>query len=337
MQNNIPLKDKNWFKTGGSAQHYCEPQNEFEFQEALKFASKKNLKIFVLGCGANILISDEGFKGLVIKPLLQNITLNNSQETVTAQTGVCLSQLIDFCLDNNLIGLEEFSGIPASIGGAVYINIHYFNHFLSDFLIQAKVINKKMEKILSVDKNWFNFGYNYSTLHKTDYYLLEATFQLRKVNDLKAAYAKGKSDERKKQRQMRYPTKNTCGSFFRNFHEKEVSLKINNKKIINVAYYLDKLGIKGTLCHNKALVCHQHANMIVTQKGATSSDVINLAQKMQLLVFEKYGILAQPECQFVGFKKHPLLTLGKLNNFSSTTIFGQNMSKQKAFEEKLSS
>jgi len=313
IQNNIPLKDKNWFKTGENAMLYCEPQNELQFQQALEFASKNKLKTFVLGCGANVLISDEGFNGLVIKPNMQNITLNNLQETVTAQAGVTMHQLINFCFDNNLIGLEEFSGVPASIGGAVYINIHYFHYFLSDFIIKAKVIDKQTMEIFTVDKNWFNFSYNYSTLCKKEHYLIEATFKLKKVDSFDNAYAKGKSDERKKQREIRYPNKNTCGSFFRNFHEEEINLKINNKKIIYVAYYLDKLGIKGSLCHNKASVSYQHANMIVTQEGATTSDVINLAQKMQSLVFEKYGILPQPECQFVGFSKYPLLLTEQLN------------------------
>ncbi len=304
IQQNISLKNKNWFQTGGNAKFYCEPANETEFQETLKFSQDKNLKIFVLGSGANILISDNGFAGLVIKPNLNKIIIKD--EVLTAQAGVTIENLINYSLDNNLIGLEEFSGIPGTVGGSVFINIHYFNYFLSDFLVSAKVINKKTELIKTVDKTWFHFGYDKSKLFDKEYFLVSATFKLKKASDLEIAYLKGKRDERTKQRNNRYPTSNTCGSFFRNFHENEVNLKINNEAITFIAYYLDKIGIKGNLCVGKACVSYQHANMIVTQKGATSSDVINLAQKMQQLVFENFGIIPQPECQLIGFKDWPL-------------------------------
>src|SRR5581483_2365597 len=81
IQINIPLHDKNWFKTGGSARYYCEPQSNYEFQQAIQFAHAQNLAIFILGEGANILISDEGFDGLVIRPLLKEITRREYNET----------------------------------------------------------------------------------------------------------------------------------------------------------------------------------------------------------------------------------------------------------------
>src|SRR5690606_7761801 len=100
---------------------------------------------------------------------------------------------------------------------------------------------------------------------------------------------------------------NTCGSFFRNFLPHEVTLEIHDKKIIFVAYYLDKIGIKGSLQKGGALVSRQHANMIVNTGNATSSDVIAIALEMQKLVYEQFGIIPQPECQLVGFKEYPLL------------------------------
>jgi len=77
--------------------------------------------------------------------------------------GVDLQDLINFCLENGLVGLEEFSGIPGSIGGCAYINIHYFEHLLSDYLVRARVIDKTIGEILDVDNAWFAFGYNKST------------------------------------------------------------------------------------------------------------------------------------------------------------------------------
>ncbi len=303
----VSLNDKNWFKTGGLAKFFCTAGTELEFQEALEFAHKNNLQIFVLGEGANVLISDEGFDGLVIKPALKDIFIYKNEELIEAQAGVNIQDLIDYCLKNNLIELEEFSGIPGTVGGSIYINIHYFDRFLSDFLSYAKVIEKTSGKIIKVDKSWFNFGYDTSRLHEKNYYLISATFNLEKTNDIKTAYAKGRRDEIIRHRKRRYPTSNTCGSFFRNFEEHEINFEIENKKIPYIAYYLDKIGVKGELRVGNAIVSHQHANMLATLPNATSSDVVNLAKKIQQLVSDKFGIIPKPECQLIGFEEYPLL------------------------------
>jgi UDP-N-acetylmuramate dehydrogenase len=317
IQKNIPLHDKNWFKTGGPAKYYCEPNSEVEFQEALAFARTNNLDIFVLGQGANILISDDGFDGLVIKPKLNKATSLNSSLfakteelrdaiLITAQSGLSMHDLILFCLDHNIIGLEEFSGIPGTVGGSVYINLHYFEFLLAQFLVEARVIHKKTGVIETVNKDWFAFGYDFSTLHHHEYYLIDATFMLKTASDLEIAYARGRRTEIIRHRESRYPKQGTCGSFFRNFHTDEVTLISNGKKMIYVAYYLDKIGVKGQLRMGDAQVSYQHANMLVNLGNATTQNLIDVARKMQDLVFDQFGVLPQPECELVGFKEYPL-------------------------------
>ena len=142
IQENVPLADKNWFKTGGPARFYCKPKTEFEFAQALQFAQEKNIEIFILGQGANILISDDGFDGLVIHSDLQNIShvnLDAHHALVAAGSGTVFNNLIEYCLQNNLTNLEEFSGIPGTVGGSVFINLHYYDFFLADFLVEAKI------------------------------------------------------------------------------------------------------------------------------------------------------------------------------------------------------
>lgn len=304
---NVSLHDKNWFKTGGTARFFCEPTNSDEFAQALEFARRTNSDIFMLGQGANILISDQGFSGVVIRPLLKEIVVDRALETVCAGAGVEMPDLITTCLQNNLIGLEEFSGIPGTVGGSVYINIHYFQFLLSTFLLSARVIERSTGAVTHVDAEWFNFGYNTSKLQNKDYYLLDVLFKLRHVDDLQAAYAQGRSAEMIRHRLARYPYSRTCGSFFRNFYPEEIPFSINDKKITFVAYYLDKIGVKGVLRNGNAVVSHQHANMIVTLDGACTADVIALAQEMQRRVYENFGIIPQPECQLIGFEKNPLM------------------------------
>jgi len=320
IQSHIPLHDKNWFRTGGRARHFAQPSTALEFQQALTFAHANSLDIFVLGQGANILISDDGFDGLVIQPQLKNITHipHDSHELIQVGAGWVIHDLIDYCLNHNLSGLEEFSGIPGTVGGSVYINLHYFEFLLEQFITQAQVIDKNTGEILTVDRSWFNFGYDQSTLMNKDYYLANATFKLKKISDIEVAYARGRRAEIIRHRAKRYPMTHTCGSFFRNFHDHEVHLTTNGKKLIFVAYYLDKIGVKGALKVGGAIVSHQHANMIVNQGSATSTDIINLAQEMQKLVYNNFGIIPQPECQLVGFKDNPLRMLNNTQSINHT-------------------
>lgn len=310
IQQNVPLKNKTWFNTGGSAAFYCQPSDALEFQEAIAFAQQHALEIFVLGHGANILVSDDGFDGLVIHPNIQTLSITNDQHDqplVTAGAGVSMEKLITYTLEHNCIGLEDFSGIPGSVGGSVYINLHYFDKLIEQFLVTVELIEGTTGTIMTVDKNWFNFGYDQSKLMEHNHYVIAATLRLKKATDLEVAYAKGRSTEIIRHRVSRYPNKNTCGSFFRNFYEHEVTLTVNNKKAIWVAYYLDKIGIKGALKVGDASVSYQHANMLVTGPQATSANVATLARTMQELVLKEFGIIPQPECILVGFKNNPLL------------------------------
>lgn len=299
---NRELKDLNWFKTGGLAKFYCEPITASDFLQALNFADQNHLEFFVLGSGANLLISDAGFDGLVIHPA--NAPCHISEGSIVrASAGVEIQDLIDFCLQNNLIGLEEFSGIPGTVGGSVYINIHYFEFLLSQFLVRARLLDCHSRQIIEVDNTWFEFGYDSSKLHQKQHILIEADFQLNQVDQLTCAYAKGRSAEIARHRQRRYPNQGTCGSFFQNFAQADLIDAKHSNPVVYIAYYLDKLGFKGNLKVGDAIVSHKHANMLVNQGYATSADIISLAQIMQKAVEQEFGLKPKPECQLIGFNE----------------------------------
>lgn len=312
IQTNIPLTNKNWFNTGGPAAFYAAPKDANDFAQALQYAKENDLELFLLGKGANILISDTGFNGFVLHPKIDNIwheDLDAEHALVHAGAGVDMNNLINYCLQHNLTGLEELSGIPGAVGGSVYMNIHYFTFSLGDFLFGATLVHKDTFAVQQVDQAWFNFKYNYSRLMERNHYLTHATFKLKKSTNAQTAFAKGRKVEIIRHRNARYPNTKTCGSFFRNFFDTEVTLHVpgSDKKMIYVAYYLDKIGVKGHLSVGDAVVSHQHANMIVNKGNATSSDIIAVAKQMQTLVKTNFGIVPQPECQLIGFKTYPLL------------------------------
>ena len=312
FKQNIALNDKNWFGTGGTARVFCQPANADDFCCALNYAKDNALNVFVLGEGANILISDEGFDGLVINPV--NAILEISQHPqeddsvlIRAGAGGTFQTLIDFSLKHNVRGLEEFSGIPGSVGGAVYINIHYFEFLLSRFLVSARVLDCETLEIHDVSNEWFEFGYDLSRLHAGTHLLVDASFILKKSSEMETAYAWGKRDEIIRHRERRYPDAGTCGSFFQNFSKSEVVIEEREERVIYVAYYLDKIGVKGTLTAGDAVVSHKHANMIVNRGNASSADIVCLARQMQEKVRDTFGLIPRPECQLVGFKDYPLL------------------------------
>ncbi len=322
LLSNVPLHDKNWFQTGGLARFYCEPKTLDDWKQAILHTQKHQIPLFVFGQGANILISDEGFDGLAIRPIGKNIEIcispilqytDDKQKSshsayVKADAGVILHDLIEWCLNNNILGLEEFSGIPGTVGGSVYINLHYYQFLLEHFLIEAEVLDVENQTIMTVPCSWFNFGYNTSKLHKKKHILISATFALKHATPFECMYARGRRTEIIRHRTARYPSTHTCGSFFSNFDTNEVSIISNGKKMIYVAYYLDKLGIKGELSVGDAIVSYQHANMIVNRGNATSNDIVSLARIMQEKVYEEFGLIPHPECQLIGFKDYPLHT-----------------------------
>lgn len=309
IQSNVPLADKTWFRVGGPARWYAEPRTEDELAAAILFAQSEKVPLVFIGEGANILISDHGFDGLVIRPQLNTLShfIEHGSGFVTAGAGTSFSTLIEYCLNNGLAGLEEFSGIPGSVGGSVYINIHYFEYLLSQFLVSARIIERTTGRVRTVSPDWFEFGYNQSRLQRHEEYLVDATFKLTVQDPLTVAYAQGRRFEMMRYRARRYPTSGTCGSFFRNFTKEEISC-LGASAVPYVAYYLDRIGVKGSLAVGKARVSHQHANMLVNTGGATAAEIAELARIMQEKVFATFGIVPQPECLIIGFAdQYPLL------------------------------
>ena len=307
IRTHVPLRRAAWFQTGGPATWFCEPRTDIEFQQAIAFARGHGLAIAALGEGANVLVSDNGFDGLAIRPRNTEIVIKRGSALVRAGAGASVKDAINTCLGHRLLGIEEFSGIPGTIGGAVFINIHYFEHLLSELVVGGRVIDVRTGEIEDVSAQWFAFGYDRSRLHEGTHLLVDATFRLRRTDAREAAYAMGRRDEIIRHRERRYPTEKTCGSFFQNFTKAEVAHGAAGAGVTNVAYYLDQLGVKGTLRVGDALVSPKHANMIVNCGNATSADIARLARRMQDMVRKRYGLVPRPECRLIGFKKPPLL------------------------------
>ena len=297
IQEKVILKPYTTFKIGGPARFFCEPMNSDEVIEALNFAKENNISAFVLGLGANILVSDNGFQGLVVRQ--RNETISIKDNFIIAQAGAVVESLINTALAENLIGFEDFSGIPSSVGAALYINLHYFDAFIANLVRSALVLNKETLKVQDVDSSWFNFNYDNSRL-KTDedHVLLEAKFELKKVDDYTKHEAIGKSKEIIRTRKYKYPSEPSVGSIFQNLNSEEQ--KQYGLPTRSVAYLIDVCGLKGTRVGD-ALLSHRHANMIVNVGDARAEHVLELAQIIKEKVKERFGTDLRFEVQLVGF------------------------------------
>ena len=297
IQENVTLKPYTSFKIGGPARFFCEPSNSDEIIKAFSFAKENKIPVFVMGLGANILVSDNGFQGLVIRQ--KNETISVKGDLIVAQAGAKVENLINKSLADNLIGVEDFSGIPSSVGGALYINLHYFDAFIANFVRSALVLNKETLKVQEVDSSWFNFNYDSSRLKtEKDHVLLEAHFKLKKVDDNKKHEAIGKSNEIIRTRKYKYPSEPSVGSIFQNLDIEEQ--KQHGLPTRSVAYLIDVCGLKGTRVGD-ALLSHRHANMIVNVGDARAEHVLELAQVIKDKVKERFGVDIRFEVQLVGF------------------------------------
>ncbi len=310
IKQDISLKQYNWYELGGNAKYFAEVTNLNNFLSIMDFKDKFNLPIKILGLGANVLISDEGYNGIIVKLFNKNIShayIDDNYGILKADAGCTIEQLINYSLNEALLfGLEEFSGIPSTVGGALFINLHYFSFLISQFILNAEIYDINNNTTMTVNNNWFEFGYDTSKVkNNKQYIILSATFLLKRNNNIYAEYAKGRSIEIIRHRKSRYPYQKTCGCFFKNVSTDIAISNHEGKKILAASYYLDKVGARDETKINNCWVSSQHANMFIHNGYGTSTDIIKLAKILQEKVYKKYNILLEPECELIGFSEYP--------------------------------
>jgi len=287
LQKNIPLKNYTTFKIGGPAKYFLKARKKKDLIKAIKAAKEFNLSFFILGVGSNLLISDKGFKGLVIKNEARNFEIK--KERIIAESGAILDKAVARAVKVGLAGLEKGSGIPGTLGGAVYGNAGCPK---GDWEI-GKII-KEVEllmpsgKIKRVGKNWLSFQYRNSRLKKVKDkkpIILEIVLKLKKG---RAQDLKKRQQEILKIRSEKIPAGFSAGSIFKNPSKKPAG------------FLIEKCGLKGRKI-GKAQISQKHANFIVSSKGAKATDVLKLINLAKKKVKNKFGINLKEEIQFLGF------------------------------------
>ena len=290
----VPLAPLTTFRIGGPADLLYRAHTPSELAEAVLAAKAAGVPYFLLGRGANILFGDKGFRGLVIRSEVGGIEFLDDV-TVKAGAGVeTFPDLIDATVARNLGGLHHFVGIPSTVGGALWQNLHFLSPapkrectlFIEEVLESAEILTEEGElKTVSVD--YFEFGYDESILQTKSDIVLSATFRLEvtPLDDLRRVMCENLEWRDTRHPDLRlYPC---VGSIFR---------KIDG---IGAGRLIDECGLKGQT-HGAAGIFHKHANIIVNFGGATANEVCYLINLARDTVARETGHELIQEITFVG-------------------------------------
>ncbi len=281
---NEPMKRYTSFQIGGPADVLVEPRDVEHLQTVLKWAWSEGLPVFVLGNGTNLLVADEGIRGVVVRigPGLDNISFEG--ECVRAGAGVALPTLARECAERGLAGLEWAVGIPGSLGGALTMNAGAYSHTVGDVAREVRMIG--LDGVFSVKTGEeMQFAQRSSRLSHGDVIAYQALLALRYADpDEIRARTAGYMKDRKIKQPLHMPS---AGCVFQNPSGR------------GAGRYIDAAGLKG-LRVGGAEVSPVHANFIVNTGGASARDVLILMGVIRRAVYEKFGVDLVPEVRVVG-------------------------------------
>jgi UDP-N-acetylmuramate dehydrogenase len=278
------------YRTGGRARYFVSATTEREVSKAVAAAKSLHLPYFLLGGGTNVLVSDSGFDGVVIKVDIVGLRLISETE-IDCGAGVSLMDLVNFATDNGLTGLEFAAGIWGTVGGAIYGNAGAFGGEIGSVIKSLDLVDLD-GKEKTVQPDYCRFGYRDSYLKVSREVVLKAVFQLSK-GDPQAI--REKVEEILALREGKHPnTGMSAGCFFKNVPDASQPYgKLAAGKL------LDEAGVKG-LHVGGARVFDKHANIIVNTGDATSRDIRQLADIMKQKVLDRFGITLEEEVIQIG-------------------------------------
>ena len=308
LQRHIDLAPFTTFQIGGPSDLFYEARSADELALAVTAARRTGTPYFLLGTGANILVGDGGFRGLVIRNMARHTTVDLGNATITAESGAIIyPDLIEYAVSAGLSGLEHYVGIPSTVGGAMWQNLHFLSPpperertmFIEEVVLGAEILTTEGERTYGertyVERDYFNFGYDYSILHERDDVVLSVTFQMRKGDKPRMREIMTANLQWRAERHPPLDAEPSAGSIFQ---------KIEG---VGAGRLIDEAGLKGA-CIGGACVTHRHANIIINRGGATAADVRALISFIQETVKERTGYWLKPEISFIG-EFHPQSTV----------------------------
>ena len=282
-----PMSKHTSFRIGGPADLFVQPANEEELWNALHLARQEKVPFFIMGNGSNLLVSDEGFRGMILHTggMLKDISVEG--DVIYAQAGALLSTVAKTALEHGLAGMEFAAGIPGTLGGAVCMNAGAYGGEMKDILLDAEVLTQEGERlVLPVEE--LDLSYRHSVIFEKNYVVLAAHIRLSRGD---TAEIKNRMNElagaRRDKQPLEYPS---AGSTFKRPE----------------GYFAGKLiqdaGLKGYTVGG-AQVSEKHSGFVINRGGATAEEVRFLIRQVQQKVRSQFGVELEPEVRMLGFDR----------------------------------
>jgi UDP-N-acetylmuramate dehydrogenase len=297
-----PLRHHTTFRIGGPADFYFAGRTPDQMVVALRTAKELGLQVFLLGGGSNLLVSDEGFRGLVLRNAIEDVEFDGTAAHVGC--GVDFLELIYQCRDRALSGLEFAAGIPGSVGGAIYGNAGCYGQDIGSFTIECTHTSLDGVLVETRPASWYEFAYRDSRLKRDPRVLLTCLLQFQKGD---RAEIQKVIDEKLEVRRVKHPqwrVEPTAGSYFKNLPpdwQMPGAKHSPGTRRVPAGQLLDEVGCRG-LRVGDAMVYAKHANILVNAGRATARDVLQLAEIMKARVRAKFGVELEEEVMFLGEK-----------------------------------
>ena len=278
------MKNHTTFKIGGPAQYYVTPESVTQIQEVVSLCRDMNIPLHVIGNGSNILVGDDGVDGVVLALFNTFSDYEIKDNVITAQAGMSLIKLAVIALREGLTGLEFASGIPGSVGGAVYMNAGAYDGQMKDVVTSVTVLDEAGNiRILGRDE--LDMGYRTSAVAKHNMIVLQVIIELKAGDKEQIKDRMNQLSELRKQKQpLEYPS---AGSTFKRPE----------------GYFAGKLiadaGLKGYSIGGAA-VSEKHAGFVVNMGGATAKDVVELTDYIKKRIIEQFGVTLELEIKKIG-------------------------------------
>lgn len=279
-----PMKNHVTFRVGGPADFFVTPKNYEELSWVLKCCAKYEMPCYIMGNGSNLLVSDQGYRGVVIQLFRQLNDIQCEGNVIRAQAGALLSAVANRALEEKLTGFEFAAGIPGTLGGACVMNAGAYGGEMKDVLKSVTVLTREGERI-TLRKNELELGYRTSIIAKKDYIVLEAEIELKAgaAEEIKAVMDDLKERRTTKQ-PLEYPS---AGSTFKRPE----------------GYFAGKLiqesGLQGFQVGG-AQVSEKHCGFVINKDQATAADIAELIRQVQDRVEEKFGVRLETEVKRLG-------------------------------------
>ena len=282
---NEPMSKYTSFKIGGPAEYLVKIKTLEQLKSILKYTNENDIKLTIIGNGSNILVSDDGIKGIVVKIEIDNlkIDIQNENALITVGSGVKLGLLAQKCLKSEITGFEFASGIPGTIGGAIRMNAGAHGSEMKDIVKTVTYMDRK-GKIHEIENKQAKFEYRKSLFSHKDYIIIETKIELEKgnTNQIKEKMTEY-ANFRKEKQPIEYPS---AGSIFKRGSD------------FITAKLIDECGLKGYQIGG-AQISEKHAGFIINKDNATAKDVINLMEYTKEQVYEKFGKNIEAEIEIL--------------------------------------